>query len=28
MTLDDKWQKSHAMFLNLWCSRIQELESI
>jgi hypothetical protein len=28
MKLDDKWRKSYAIFLNLWCSRVQELESI
>jgi hypothetical protein len=28
MKLDDKWRKSCASFLNLWCSRVQELESI
>jgi hypothetical protein len=28
MKLDDKWCKSYATFLNLWCSRVQELESI
>jgi hypothetical protein len=22
MTLDDKWRKSYATFLNLWCSRV------
>jgi hypothetical protein len=26
--LDDKWRKSYAAFLNLWCSHVQELESI
>jgi hypothetical protein len=28
MKLDDKWRKSFATFLNLWCSCVQELESI
>jgi hypothetical protein len=28
MKLDDKWRKSYATFLNLWCIRVQELESI
>jgi hypothetical protein len=28
MKLDDKWRKSYVTFLNLWCSRAQELESI
>jgi hypothetical protein len=28
MKLDDKWRKPYATFLNLWSSRIQELESI
>ena len=26
MNLDDKWRKSFATFLNLWCSRVQELD--
>jgi hypothetical protein len=28
LKLDDKWRKSYARFLNLWCSRLQKLESI
>jgi hypothetical protein len=28
MKLDDKWRKSSATFLNLWCSCVQELEII
>jgi hypothetical protein len=28
MNLDDKWRKSFVTFLNSWCCRVQELESI